>query len=414
MKSLRYQRTIVKALKGFERAAWLTAAIVAIAAHAAASQTTTLQAPSSLPTPGWSQSRSPLHTNATEKAELERVLHPFWTTNLMRSEPLLFTAPDTSSPPTAKLLFTPIKLLRLTSGDGVTIYEPGRDYSWHENDRTLTLPAASRIPHMTLSELFPPKGAKNSYGETKNGGSSLFFAEGGKVFQQIQVFVTYEHTEPWSGFIPKPAGKQLLRTMAKLHARQPVRFVVLGDSISSGACASNNFGPPYQPPYVGLAAEALRSEFHDDVTLVNLAVGGKTTTWGVDQAAAVAAEKPDIVILAFGMNDASARIPTETYAAQTKAIMSTIRATNPDVEFVLVATMTANPDWAKADQSLYAAYRTELFKMSGEGVAIADITTVWNDLVTRKKFEDLTGNGINHPNDFGHMVYAQTIAALFH
>ncbi|MBX7074950.1 MAG: hypothetical protein K1X71_17550 [Pirellulales bacterium] len=25
---------------------------------------------------------------------------------------------------------------------------------------------------------------------------------------------------------------------------------------------------------------------------------------------------------------------------------------------------------------------------------------------------DLTGNGLNHPNDFGHRLYAQTILAL--
>jgi len=26
---------------------------------------------------------------------------------------------------------------------------------------------------------------------------------------------------------------------------------------------------------------------------------------------------------------------------------------------------------------------------------------------------DLTGNGLNHPNDFGHRLYAQTLLSLF-
>jgi hypothetical protein len=33
-------------------------------------------------------------------------------------------------------------------------------------------------------------------------------------------------------------------------------------------------------------------------------------------------------------------------------------------------------------------------------------------LLKRKSFYDLTGNGVNHPNDFGHCVYAQTLLAL--
>jgi hypothetical protein len=33
-------------------------------------------------------------------------------------------------------------------------------------------------------------------------------------------------------------------------------------------------------------------------------------------------------------------------------------------------------------------------------------------LLRHKSFYDLTGNGVNHPNDFGHVIYAQTIVAL--
>ena len=33
-------------------------------------------------------------------------------------------------------------------------------------------------------------------------------------------------------------------------------------------------------------------------------------------------------------------------------------------------------------------------------------------LLKRKRFYDLTGNGVNHPNDFGHCVYAQSLLAL--
>jgi acyl-CoA thioesterase-1 len=44
--------------------------------------------------------------------------------------------------------------------------------------------------------------------------------------------------------------------------------------------------------------------------------------------------------------------------------------------------------------------------------AVADVTTLWADLLKRKSFADLTGNGVNHPNDFGHRFYAQVILGL--
>ena len=37
------------------------------------------------------------------------------------------------------------------------------------------------------------------------------------------------------------------------------------------------------------------------------------------------------------------------------------------------------------------------------------MTSLWRDLLKTKKFLDLTGNGVNHPNDFGQRLYAQVI-----
>ena len=47
----------------------------------------------------------------------------------------------------------------------------------------------------------------------------------------------------------------------------------------------------------------------------------------------------------------------------------------------------------------------------GPGIALADMTSIWTEIVARKKYLDLTGNGLNHPNDFGHRLYAGVILA---
>lgn len=45
-------------------------------------------------------------------------------------------------------------------------------------------------------------------------------------------------------------------------------------------------------------------------------------------------------------------------------------------------------------------------------MAVADVTTLWVELLKRKGFHDLTGNGLNHPNDFGHQVYSEVVLEL--
>jgi hypothetical protein len=74
--------------------------------------------------------------------------------------------------------------------------------------------------------------------------------------------------------------------------------------------------------------------------------------------------------------------------------------------------MTGNPDWLGAPQETYSQYRNALLQFAGPGIAVADLTSMWRDLLKTKRFTDITGNGINHPNDFGHRVYAEAILNL--
>jgi hypothetical protein len=40
------------------------------------------------------------------------------------------------------------------------------------------------------------------------------------------------------------------------------------------------------------------------------------------------------------------------------------------------------------------------------------VTTLWQRLLQTKRYHDLSGNGVNHPNDFGHRLYARVILHL--
>ena len=89
--------------------------------------------------------------------------------------------------------------------------------------------------------------------------------------------------------------------------------------------------------------------------------------------------------------------------------MKNVRDEVADVEFVVVSPMLPTPDCTWVVASRFDEYRTALAKLIGEGVVLADVTELWGKLVTLKDPHDLSGNGLNHPNDFGHRLYAQTI-----
>ena len=326
---------------------------------------------------------------------------PFWVSPKMANEPVLFVQAEGQAVASGKLLFTPSAKPRVTHPDQIMLYVEGKDYVWKPGSDTLELTSSSRIPYKTAAQMVPPPGSPN----TLNG---VLFSEG-HFFHDLQMQVSYEHRETWS--LPdSPPAPALPRSLAKLQARQAFKLVTLGDSITEGYNASGFkkvWAPPYQPNYAQLVAATLQQRFAAPVTLVNLGVAGTKADWGLGQVAKVTAEKPDLVILAFGMNHGEA---APAFAAVMRKLLAAVQAGSPGADVVLVASMTCNPRRAPTDRFL--GYREALRGLAAANVALADVMTPWLELLKRKPFYDLSGNNINHPNDFGHRLYAQVICQL--
>jgi lysophospholipase L1-like esterase len=235
------------------------------------------------------------------------------------------------------------------------------------------------------------------------------------VYHRLQVEVRYRYKpEQWRGQVPSFAGESLPKTGKKLRSKQPLKLVLTGDSISAGLNASLvTDAPPHCPPFGQLVALGLEKRFGSAVNLKNLAVDGTTSKDGLQLATEkrISAESPDLVVIAFGMNDVYRETKPATYQANIRGIIDAVRADAPNAELILVAPMLANADRGVA-MKLFPDYRKSLAKLCGPGIALADLTSMWEEMLKRKTFYDLTGNGVNHPNDFGHIVYAQTILAL--
>jgi lysophospholipase L1-like esterase len=332
----------------------------------------------------------------------------------MDREPLPFVTGEGHALATARLLFTPTKITRITGPAGVPKYVEGKDFVWKPGTNLLTLTADSRIPFKTRAQMHPMNGEPHSIASGIGVSSGLLWSEG-NFFQTLQVEATYDHEEAWTVPAPDQPGVRLSATIDKLKAKTPLRLVILGDSISQGGNASGFIkAAPYQPPYPDLVVAGLESHYRlapGTISLVNLSVGGTSSSWGVDMIPTVVAEGPDLVVIAFGMNDTACSDP-QHFRRNIAEIIAGVRQYCPDAQFILVASMAGNPEWKLLHSERFAQFRDQLKNLRTQGIDVADVTTLWERLMQVKKFTDLTGNGVNHPNDFGHRLYAQIILQL--
>ena len=293
---------------------------------------------------------------------LDPSLVPFWRTRTMYGETIT---------PEGRLLFAPDAVLAVTSAAGTDTFVEGPDYVVERDARRIVRPAGSRMPRT--------------------------------------VAVTYAHADGLSADALGAKWGTLPRVIARLNRGEPITIGLTGDSISEGYDVSGfHRVPPYQPAFGQLVATALEQEYGARVRLHNLAAAGWTSADAVWDAPRIAALAPDLVIVAFGMNDASYADAGE-FAGNVSSLMRRVRDEAGRAEFMLVSSMLPTPECSWIVPERFGEYRAALAGMTGEGVDLADVTGLWMAIVARKDPHDLSGNGLNHPNDFGHRIYAHAI-----
>ncbi|MBI3852509.1 MAG: hypothetical protein HY298_19805 [Verrucomicrobia bacterium] len=290
--------------------------------------------------------------------------------------------------------------VRSTYRDGLpqTVhYEPGRDYVL-DTAGQIRRTAQSRIPDFGTNILF----GKEDFNHTQfpGYGNGPFF-----------VYADYYHREKFQPPAARPelGAAHLPVTRKKLRAGEKVRIVAYGDSITAGGEAS-------EPRLIFWErwADALRQEYpHATVETINGATGGDSTVQGLQRLQAkVLGQKPDLVLIGFGMNDHNrGGVLLNKFAENLQTMIDRIRA-DTGAEIVLFSAFPPNPKWH------YSSHNMEAYAVATEQVArekhcaFADVYHLWMSIAARKKPEDLLGNNINHPNDFGHWIYFQALQAF--
>lgn len=330
----------------------------------------------------------------------------FWSGDIMYDESLLMTAAGRDTVAEANLLYEPISIVEVRSARHDQVYEEGRDWVFEEG-RLKTTPD-SRIPVMTHGQLYPitPEEGKAM---PKLGGGHVAYREG-SYFHDRQIVVTYAHAPgSWEGPVPQYAGKTLKLSIGKLRRGEPLRIVAYGDSITVGANASGwSKVPPYAPIWPEQLQLVLEAHYRAPVTLANRALGGANSKWGMENADQAATECPDLALIAFGMNDGAGEgMEPDEYERNIRSIIASFRRANPRTECILVGTTLANPESFFQNRQEEYMPVLERIAADSEGVAAADMTGVHRELLRKKRFADMTGNNINHPNDFLSRCYAE-------
>lgn len=327
------------------------------------------------------------------ECDLDAYMEPIWNGKTVVDESVLFMSTN-GAPATAKLLFNPTRILSVKDSALRSTYSEGIDFAVHKSEMR-ALPGGT-IPSMRDSD-FP----KTAF---------PWLSIAGK-----HVFVTYEHDDRWDSPIPEYAASNLPLTTQKLRRRRPVIIAAYGDSITLGINVSGyREEPPYMPTWPELAQRQLQKNLgYDRIKMINASLGGMTADWARNNARdAVASLNPDLVIVAFGMNDFWSYSP-EAFRDNIMSTVKAIRERAPRAEFVLVSSVRFDP--AYTADPLYAdklpAYRQELIRLAGPGISVLDLTTLSDYLYRTKGAKSVLADPM-HPDDFMARLFAQYLVRI--
>ena len=334
---------------------------------------------------------------------LDAYLAPIWKGKIVYNETLLFVGKEDRAP----LLYAPSEILSVRSYDLATEYRAGIDYT--VEDGCIVLTENTSMPYFEELEYYPVNPEPGTYFECGKPGKPFILFGEGDTFCSKQVAVTYRTRERWREEVPAVQSQYFPKTLAKLRAKQDIKVVFYGDSITTGANSSAFVDvAPYAESWPDMVASWLEKNYGGKVEAVNTAVGGMDTQWGLNNVSArVTAHQPDLVVIGFGMNDIS--LTEAAHGALMRQLVDRVRSENPDAEILLVSSMLPNQEvpWVYQNQPYF---EERLEAIGAElGIGVAKVTSMHQSILEHTRYRDMTGNNVNHPNDFLARVYAQTI-----
>lgn len=230
----------------------------------------------------------------------------------------------------------------------------------------------------------------------------------------------------------KPVG-----ALSRLHSRieessrdaslGPITILALGDSVTAGAGPEDSL---YIDEVYHARLKVLLEQRYPqcDFEVVFVAEGGETAEVGLDHFEAASIAYYDLLLVAFGLNDASSGglEGIARYRQDIEAIIARSRATNEaDILLVttnmmpLYATDKIPERWKHLTESFIQVQKTGVLAeyanclktiAEEQNVAVADVYAAWQELASQgTDTTQMLNNGLNHPDEKGHLLAARVI-----
>ncbi len=333
-----------------------------------------------------------------------------------------------------ELMYPVSDIISVRSYDLQTSYVEGFDFEINEEGNLVIL-EGSKIPVAKFAMTADP--ATSTGGWESDDPNVLISEYSDATSANSSIVVTYTHDTEWEGAKQTSVANKLT-VYEKLKNGEDVHIVFYGDSMSSGWSASGGktnvytadndgtttssgvYFAPYAPNWMIMYIEGLKKTYPDaNITWENLSLGGKASEWGLANFEArynlLKNKDIDLFMLGWGINDNGAGHTVEEFKANDQAIIDAVRAKCPEVSVLLYGANCTNTYSKLYDYETLMGYEGALHELAKENqnVAATNLTSIFMDVAAKKEVCDLLGNNLNHANDFGCRIYAQTmISAL--
>ncbi len=332
-----------------------------------------------------------------------------------------------------KLLYDATEIISVRDNTLQILYTEGKDYELTSDGRLKILEDGS-IKRMTYHTYYSDEKYEGYHLDRSDKTQSHYYFSGDTycptTMSTYSINVTYRHGKASPVTIPKNQSDRMKRFIDKVARKENVSIVSIGDSITKGWSSSSNANQlPNIPSYTYLFCEYIEKAYGIGVEHTNLGVAGELSYNAYTKKATETKTKieqaleknPDLVILAYGMNDGDAR-PSDAFITSINNALDLLR--NPekggiaDLPVLVVGTCMPNHKthkggdptrvWLNFQKDYIPALWTALDTW-GDGIVLADVGSVHIDIMKRKEYEDTAGSNTNHPNDYLHRVYAQVL-----
>ena len=212
---------------------------------------------------------------------------------------------------------------------------------------------------------------------------------------------------------------------AGLKEHGPITIVAFGASVTHGAVASGEMD--YESVYHHRLAKMIYDvRDYVPVNVINAGIGGITAQGSLSRMEKqVFTHDPDLVIVAFGLNDVNGSL--EDYLASLRTIFAACLERGVETVFmtpnmlntyVAEGTAACHLDYAKKTADMQNGgrmdeYMTSAVALAREmGVSVADCYAKWREMSKTEDTTALLANHINHPIREMHQLFAETIFDL--